>query len=66
MILISNSQRDDAVRYLEAFAVSLTGGSTKEYNSRRLARKLARILAQKQPLAQLPGLADKGPQIKDK
>jgi hypothetical protein len=49
MVVISNSQRDEAVRYLQRLADLTAGdGSTKAVNLRRLARRLARKLADKQ------------------
>lgn len=56
MILISNNQRDDIVRYLGAFAATKGDGGTRDYNARRLARKLARVLEGKQAILpeQLP------------
>lgn len=50
MILISNSQRDDIVRYLGAFAATKGDGGTRDHNARRLARKLARVLEGKKPV----------------
>jgi len=57
MILISNSQRDEIVRYLVAFAATAGDGGTRDYNARRLARKLARALDGKRPVpsGELPG-----------
>lgn len=51
MILISNSQRDEMVRYAlcEALQPSL-GKSTRAHNTVRLAKKLRARLAAKQPV----------------
>ena len=56
MILISNSQ-SEIVRYLVAFAATAGDGGTRDYNARRLARKLARALDGKRPVpsGELPG-----------
>ena len=49
MVVISNSQRDEVVRYLQRLAdLTEDDGSTKAVNLRRLARRLARKLAEKQ------------------
>lgn len=50
MIVISNRQRDDLVRYLDLLCERMQGKSTKEYNTKRLALKLKRTLSEKQPL----------------
>ncbi|MCQ2058700.1 MAG: hypothetical protein MJY71_02585 [Bacteroidaceae bacterium] len=51
MIAICNQQRDEAVRYLTAYAEALQADrSDRGINARRLARRLARQLAAKQPL----------------
>jgi hypothetical protein len=51
MVIISNSQRDEAVRYLQRLAeLTEDDGSLKAVNLRRLARRLARQLERKQPL----------------
>ena len=62
MILISNSQRDDIVRYLTDYAVNTRADGTRGFNARRLARKLARVLEAKQPVPreQLPEQLRKG------
>lgn len=53
MILISNSQRDEMVRYIDALCEALQpslGGSTHAYNTARLAKKLRSRLVAKQPV----------------
>lgn len=50
MIVISNRQRDDLVRYIDLLCERLQGKSTKEFNTKRLAIKLKRTLLEKQPL----------------
>lgn len=53
MILISNSQRDEAVRYLDMLCEHLTATkSNREYNARRLAAKLRRALSGRIPLTE--------------
>lgn len=57
MIMISNRQRDDAVKYLTEYVDSIKDiRSTRAYNTRRLAQKLIRALSEKQPvpLSELP------------
>lgn len=57
MIMISNKQRDDIVRYLTEFTEGLQSvKSTRTYNTRRLARKLIQVLSAKKPvpLSELP------------
>ena len=57
MIMISNKQRDDIVRYLTEFTEGMQNvKSTRAYNPRRLARKLAQVLSAKKPvpLSELP------------
>lgn len=50
MILISNKQRDDIVRYLDLLCNSLSDRKdNRSYNTCRLARKLAKQLRLKQP-----------------
>ena len=51
MIAISNKQRDDIVRYLDLMCDALKGEDTSTYNTKRLARKLAKTLRAKQPLS---------------
>ncbi len=51
MIAISNKQRDDIVRYLDLMCDALKGEDTRTYNTKRLARKLAKTLRAKQPLS---------------
>jgi len=49
MIEISNSQRDEAVRYLQRLADMTEGdGSLKAVNLRRLARRLAKQLEKRE------------------
>ena len=50
MILISNKQRDDIVKYIDLMCEALTGSDNRTYNTKRLARKLAKQLRAKQPL----------------
>jgi hypothetical protein len=55
MVLISNSQRDEAVRYLQRFAdltesVTENDGNLMAVNLCRLARRLAKQLKKKQCL----------------
>ena len=53
MILISNSQRDEMVRYIDALCEALQpslGKSTRAHNTVRLAKKLRARLAAKQPV----------------
>jgi hypothetical protein len=60
MVVISNSQRDEAVRYLQRLADLTEGdGSTKAVNLRRLARRLARQLEkkEKQAVRHRPGVS---------
>ena len=57
MIMISNKQRDDIIRYLTEFTEGLQSvKSTRTYNTRRLARKLIQVLSAKKPvpLSELP------------
>jgi len=57
MIMISNKQRDDIVRYLTEFTEGMQSvKSTRAYNTRRLARKLVQVLSTKKPvpLSELP------------
>ena len=57
MIMISNKQRDDIVRYLTEFTEGMQSvKSTRAYNTRRLARKLVQVLSDKKPvpLSELP------------
>lgn len=51
MILISDRQRDDICKYLDLMCESLTGQDNRTYNTKRLARILARKLRAKQPLS---------------
>lgn len=51
MIMISNKQRDDIVRYLTEFTERMQSvKSTRAYNTRRLARKLVQVLSAKKPV----------------
>lgn len=57
MIMISNKQRDDIVRYLTEFTEGMQSvKSTRAYNTRRFARKLVHVLSAKKPvpLSELP------------
>jgi len=51
MIIISNSQRDQILRYLDLLCESLTGADTRTYNTKRLARKLAKRLREKESVS---------------
>jgi hypothetical protein len=51
MITISNSQRDSVVKYLELLDKTLQGEDTVTFNTRRLARKLAKALKAKKPVS---------------
>ena len=51
MIIISNSERDNIVRYIELMCQHMAGEDTRTYNTKRLARKLAAKLKAKQPLS---------------
>lgn len=50
MIVISNSQRDYIVKYIDLMCETLTGSDNKTYNTIRMARKLQNQLKAKQPL----------------
>ena len=51
MIIISNKQRNDVVRYLQRLSdMTEDNGSIKAVNLRRLARRLAEQLEKKQSL----------------
>ncbi len=49
MILITNGQRDEAVRYLTLLCGRLSTTSSREANTLRLARKLIKSLQAKRP-----------------
>lgn len=51
MIIISNSQRDQIVRFLDVLCQVLTGEDTRTYNTKRLARNLNKRLRDKQPVS---------------
>lgn len=51
MIVISNKQRDDIVRYLELLCQTLQGDDTRTYNTKRLARILSKRLDAKTPIS---------------
>lgn len=51
MIVISNKQRDDIVRYLDLLCQALHGDDTRTYNTKRLARILSKRLNAKQPIS---------------
>ena len=51
MIIISNKQRDDILRYIELMCENMKGMDTKTYNMKRLVMKLHRVLKAKQPLS---------------
>ncbi len=48
MIIISNRQRDDILRYIDLMCEALQGQDTRTYNTKRLARNLAARLKAKQ------------------
>lgn len=50
MILISNKQRDDIVRYLEQLHGRLQGNDLRTINARRLVGILIRRLRNKKPI----------------
>lgn len=50
MIVISNKQRDDIVRYLDLLCQTLQGTDNRTYNTKRLARNLSKRLSAKQPI----------------
>ena len=50
MILISNKQRDDIVRYLEQLHGRLDGDDLRTINARRLVGILIRRLREKRPI----------------
>lgn len=50
MILISNQQRDQIVKYLESYCNQLQGSDTRTYNTKRLASILVRRLRAKHPV----------------
>lgn len=53
MILISNNQRDEAVRYLDMLCEHLDGAkSNRDYNARRLAARLRRALSGRRVLTE--------------
>ncbi len=49
MILLSNKQRDDIVRYLDILCRTLTSRDSQTVNTKRLVRNLAKGLKAKQP-----------------
>lgn len=51
MIIISNSQRDYIVKYIDLMCEALQGNDNKTYNTKRMARKLQSQLTMKQPLS---------------
>lgn len=51
MIIISNSQRDQILRYLDLLCESLTGEDTRTYNTKRLAKNLAKRLRAKESVS---------------
>lgn len=50
MIIISNAQRDQVVRYLNVLCGILNDNDTKSYNIKRLSRKLIVQLEAKRPI----------------
>ncbi len=50
MIIISNAQRDQVVRYLNVLCGILNDKDTKSYNIKRLSRKLIVQLEAKSPI----------------
>lgn len=51
MIIISNSQRDQILRYIDLLCESLTGTDTRTYNTKRLAKNLAKRLMAKESVS---------------
>lgn len=51
MIIISNKQRDDILRYIDLMCEALQGKDTRTYNTKRLARNLANKLKAKHSFA---------------
>lgn len=51
MIIISNKQRDDILRYIDLMCEALQGNDTRTFNTKRLARNLANRLKAKQSFA---------------
>lgn len=51
MIIISNSQRDQIVRFIDILCQALNGDDTRTYNTKRLARNLQKRLRDKQPVS---------------
>lgn len=56
MVIISNRQRDDIIRYIDLMCEAMQGQDTRTYNTKRLARNLAARLKAKQsfPASDLP------------
>lgn len=50
MIIISNAQRDQVVRYLNVLCGILDGKDTRSHNIKRLSRKLIAQLETKRPV----------------
>ena len=50
MIIISNAQRDQVVRYLNVLCGILDGKDTRSHNIKRLSRKLIAQLEAKRPV----------------
>lgn len=51
MIIISNTQRDQILRYLELLCDTLPGEDLKTFNTKRLARNLAKRLRAKESVS---------------
>lgn len=51
MIIISNNQRDQILRYIDLLCESLTGTDTRTYNTKRLAKNLAKRLRAKESVS---------------
>lgn len=47
MVIISNSQREQILRYIDLLCATLQDDSTRTYNIKRMAKILARKLADK-------------------
>lgn len=47
MVIISNSQRDQIVRYLDILCTTLQDDNLRQYNTKRLAKILSRKLQSK-------------------
>lgn len=57
MIVISNKQRDDILRYIELMCANMTQTDNRTYNAKRLAIRLYRILKAKPTISKKDVLA---------